>query len=124
MPNPIDLARLREFSDGTPDGLRQLAEMFLTHMAETTSALRPAVTNARADIIRAEAHKAAGTAGACGARHLGELLTRLETLGAEQRLDGTAEVLEEIETELARLRAFLEAAGGHDQQQTDVERPR
>jgi HPt (histidine-containing phosphotransfer) domain-containing protein len=120
MTDPIDLSRLHEFSDGSDDGLRQLAELFMTHMTEARAALGPAVANARADVVRREAHKAAGTAGACGARRLGELLTTLERL-AEKGIDGTVEVLAEIDDELARVRTFLEAH--RDARQTDVERP-
>jgi HPt (histidine-containing phosphotransfer) domain-containing protein len=109
MPDPVDVARLREFSDGSAEGLQQLIDLFLAHMHESAEALRPAVADLRAEEIRILAHKAAGTAGACGARDLARLLVTLEKLGANRELQRTAPVLEEIEQELARLRAFLAA---------------
>jgi HPt (histidine-containing phosphotransfer) domain-containing protein len=110
MASPVDLERMREFCDGTEQGLWELADMFVAHLSEAVTTLQAAVGDAQADAIRAEAHKAAGSAGACGAHGLRALLARLEQLGAEHRLEGTPEVLQEIETELARLRAFLHAA--------------
>ena len=110
MPNPIDLERFRDCSDGTPAGLQQLADMFLERMSEAAHALGPAVRDAQAEVIRTEAHRAAGAAGACGARVLGELLSRLEALGAERRLESTPAILGQFEQELTRVRRFLDAA--------------
>jgi HPt (histidine-containing phosphotransfer) domain-containing protein len=110
MTDPIDAARLREFSDGTSEGLKQLSEMFVAHMVESANALRPAVDRASAEEIRLRAHQAAGTAGACGAQRLAGLLTRLERLGAEGQLEGATQLMMEIDEEVARVRAFL--AGG------------
>ena len=110
MPNPIDLERFRDCSDGTEAGLDQLADLFLAHIVETADALRPAVTEGRAGDIQSVAHKGAGAAGACGARQLRELLTELEMLGAEERLERTAAVFGEIEQEVARVRDYLSAA--------------
>jgi HPt (histidine-containing phosphotransfer) domain-containing protein len=110
MPNPIDLERFRDCSDGTAAGLEELADLFLAHIAETAEALHPAVRDAQADVIQAVAHKGAGAAGACGARHLRELLTELEMLGAESRLERTPDVLSEIDREVARVSSYLTAA--------------
>jgi hypothetical protein len=40
---PIDLTRLRDFSDGTESGRRDLAALFVTHMEECLLAIRRAV---------------------------------------------------------------------------------
>ena len=111
MSDPIDLVRLREFSDGTPEGVRQLCDMFVSHMTEGTAALRPAVADGRADDIKAQAHKIAGTAGACGAGRLSALTSRMEALGADGQLAGTAPLMEEIDAELRSIRTFLLDAG-------------
>ena len=111
MADPIDLVRLREFSDGTPEGVRQLSDMFVSHMTESIAALRPAVDEGRAEDIRTHAHRVAGSAGACGAGHFNALLSRMETLGAAGELAGTAPLMEEIEAELQHIRRFLMDAG-------------
>ena len=105
--DPIDLARLRDFSDGTDAGMRELADMFMEHMADCAAALRPAVAEGRADVIRAEAHRASGTAGACGAQELAALLAALEAAGAEGRTGDAPGLMQRIDKETARVRAFF-----------------
>ena len=107
MPDPIDVSRLREFSDGTPDGVRQLVAMFLAHVGETFEELRGAIGQARADDIRSLAHRAAGAAGACGAVELARLLAIIETHGTEQQVGGTPALMDQADAELARVRTFL-----------------
>ena len=77
--NPIDLTRLRDFSDGTESGLRDLAALFVTHMEECLRAISRGVAGQDAEVIRTEAHRGAGTFGACGAQPLAALLAEVET---------------------------------------------
>ena len=117
--NPIDLARLRDFSDGTDDGVRGFAAMFVGHMDELVTALRGAVSARNGASIREEAHRGAGTAGACGARPLAALFLDLEALGAGHRVEEAAMLMPEVELELSRLREYIDATlasdGSHGQ---------
>ena len=63
---PIDLTRLRDFSDGTEPGLRDLAALFVMHMEECLLAIRRAVDERDSAVIRSEAHRGAGTFGEGG----------------------------------------------------------
>ena len=105
---PIDLTRLRDFSDGTEAGLRDLAGLFVTHMEECLLAIQRAVEERDSAVIRSEAHRGAGTFGACGAQPLAALLLELETLGVEQNVDAAAARLPAVSSEVARVREFLE----------------
>ena len=107
MQAPIDLERLRQFSDGSPEGLRQLVQMLLDQVDVTSADLRSAVVQARPDALSAIAHRGAGMAGACGARDLAGVLGRLEQLGDTAGLDGLDAVMKEAEAEFARLQEFL-----------------
>jgi HPt (histidine-containing phosphotransfer) domain-containing protein len=107
---PIDLTRLRDFSDGTDTGLRDLAALLVTHMEECLLAIRRAVEERDSPAIRSEAHRGAGTFGACGAQPLAALLLEIERLGAAQQVDEAAALLPAVASEVARARAFLEAA--------------
>jgi HPt (histidine-containing phosphotransfer) domain-containing protein len=106
--NPIDLARLRDFSDGTDAGLRELAGLFVTHMDECLAALRQGVVAQDGELIRTEAHRGAGTFGACGAQPLSALLTRIETLAAARQLPEATALLPQVEAEVGRVRACLD----------------
>jgi HPt (histidine-containing phosphotransfer) domain-containing protein len=107
--NPIDLTRLRDFSDGTESGLRELAALFVTHMEECLLAIRRGVAEWDGEVIRSEAHRGAGTFGACGAQPLAALLVDLEKLGAAQNVDEALALLPEVAGEVDRVREFLEA---------------
>ena len=106
---PIDLTRLRDFSDGTEAGLRDLAALFVTHMDECLIAIRRAAAARDSAAIRAEAHRGAGTFGARGAQPLAALLIDVEKLGAAQKVDEAAARLPAVADEVARVRSFLEA---------------
>ena len=124
--NPIDLTRLRDFSDGTESGLRDLAALFVTHMEECLLAIRRGVAEQDADVIRTEAHRGAGTFGACGAQPLAALLVDVERLGAAQKVGEVVALVPGLAEEIARVREFLEAtlapAGTPDADPTKVER--
>jgi CheY-like chemotaxis protein len=105
---PVDMARLRDFSDGTDAGVRQLADMFVSHMTECLEGLRVAAESGNKSVLRAEAHRWAGTAGACGARALAELLRQLEALDPADDSDA-ARLVSAIAAELAKVRSFLHA---------------
>jgi len=111
---PIDLARLRDFSDGSDQGMRELAGLFLSHMDDCVQALRAGIEAGDGEQLRTEAHRAAGTAGACGARALSTLLTRLETVDAARRLAESRTLVPEIEAELSQVRQFLSESLGLD----------
>src|SRR5262245_14698366 len=99
MPPAIDLERLAEFSDGTPEGLRTLIRIFLEDITQMIGELRTAVPGGDAGEIRMLAHRCAGSTGACGAARLGELLVDLEEAALSGRLDGRAGQMTAIDTE-------------------------
>ena len=116
--DPIDLARLRDFSDGTDNGMRELARMFLQHMDECLAAVRTAVAAGDWGSVRTEAHRGGGTAGACGAGELAAMLLQLEALALERRAEDAVALIPGVERELAQVSRFLDrtfaAAGGQD----------
>ena len=106
--NPIDLSRLREFSDGTDHGVRYLAALFISHMDECVASIRAAVTAEDGERVRTEAHRGAGTAGACGAQGLYRGLLELESLGASGQIGESSARLPAIEREVKGIREFLD----------------
>ena len=123
--NPIDLTRLRDLSDGTESGLRDLAALFVTHMEECLLAIRRGVAERDGEVIRTEAHRGAGRFGACGAQPLAVLLLEVERLGAAQKVDEVTALVPGLAAEVARVREFLEATlerTGTDAGATRVER--
>jgi HPt (histidine-containing phosphotransfer) domain-containing protein len=108
--HPIDLGRLRDFSDGTDAGMRDLAGLFVAHLDECLEALRRGVATQDAEVIRTEAHRGAGTFGACGAQPLSALLVALEHSAAARQLPEATALLPQVEAEVVRVREFLDTA--------------
>ena len=105
---PVDVERLQEFTDGTPENLRELTTLYLTQTAGQVDQLGAAVRAGNAAEIRRVAHSAAGASGTCGVRRLTTLLRELERKGAEGDLAGTPELYEQTQAEFSRVRSFLE----------------
>jgi HPt (histidine-containing phosphotransfer) domain-containing protein len=107
MPDPVDLERLREFSDGTDDGVRTLAGLFLDELEEAARALgRSASASARTE-LEIIAHRTGGTAGACGAVALASVLLNIESLAHAGQVEEAAGLLPQLERELTAVREFL-----------------
>jgi HPt (histidine-containing phosphotransfer) domain-containing protein len=105
MPDPVDLERLREFSDGTDDGVRTLAGLFLDELEEAARALRRSA-GARTE-LETIAHRIGGTAGACGAVALAGVLSSIESMAHAGQVEQAAELLPQLERELTAVRQFL-----------------
>ena len=105
MPDPVDLERLREFSDGTDDGVRTLASLFLDELEEAARALERSV-GMRTE-LETIAHRTGGTAGACGAVTLAGVLLNIESMARAGQVEQAAGLLPQLERELTAVRQFL-----------------
>jgi CheY-like chemotaxis protein len=106
---PVDMERLLEFTDGTPENLNELASLYLTQTGEQLEKLASAVAAGAASDVRRIAHSCAGASATCGMRQLVPLLRELERQGFEGVLTNAGQLAEEVEREFRRIRSFLEA---------------
>jgi CheY-like chemotaxis protein len=67
---PVDMARLLDFTNGSPENLRELVTLYLTQTREQLQQLRAAVTAAAPADVRRLAHSCAGASATCGVRGL------------------------------------------------------
>jgi HPt (histidine-containing phosphotransfer) domain-containing protein len=107
MTEPADVARIRSFADGMPGGLKELVEQFIAHTTETIGELRVAANAADVSRVQMLAHRAAGTAGVCGAARLMALLREVENHAKNKAVERFTDGVAAIEAELARVHAFL-----------------
>jgi HPt (histidine-containing phosphotransfer) domain-containing protein len=107
MPDPVDLERLYEFSDGTAEGVRTLAGLFLDELEDAARALgRSAAAGAWTELATT-AHRSGGTAGACGAVALAGVLLQLESMADAGQVEQAAGLMPQLERELTAVRRFL-----------------
>jgi HPt (histidine-containing phosphotransfer) domain-containing protein len=107
MPDPVDLERLCEFSDGTADGVRTLAGLFLDELEEAARALALSAAAGAWTELETIAHRSGGTAGACGAVALAGVLLQLESMAHGGQVEQAAGLLPQLERELTAVRQFL-----------------
>lgn len=78
---PVDLDRLREMTDGTEAGIRELIELYLEQTASQLEQIVDAVRSGRAGDVRRIAHSCAGASATCGMKEIVPLLRELERRG-------------------------------------------
>jgi CheY-like chemotaxis protein len=107
---PVDMDRLLEFTDGSPENLRELVELYLSQTTEQLEKLRAALAAADAAEVRRVAHSCAGASATCGMRHMVPLLRELERQGREGKLDDAGTLFEQTAAEFQKVRLFLESS--------------
>jgi CheY-like chemotaxis protein len=105
---PANLARLRELTDGTEAGFRELVELYLEQTTRQMEQLSKAVREGKARDVRRIAHSCVGASATCGIEGLVPLLRELERQSGEGNLTQAAELCAAAIDEFARLSAFLQ----------------
>jgi len=105
---PVDLNRLMDFTDGTPENTRELVDLYLSQTSEQLVKLRDAIAKSSTDEVRRLAHSAAGASGTCGVKPLAALLRKLEQQATEQDLSEATVLAQQIAGEFAHARVYLE----------------
>ncbi len=101
IPAPIDLARLREFSDGDLQLERELSALYVETAAVYIGQMRSALDDAEA--WSKAAHALKGASVNFGAVELADTAARAE------RAEPSTELLDELSSRLVAVRSFLEA---------------
>jgi CheY-like chemotaxis protein len=96
----IDQRRLDSASMGSPELRAVLIKAFLTHSRPRVEKLRQFLRQGDAQGIQFEAHAMKGMCATLGATRCAELFGRIEKLGAEQRLEPVAPLLDHAELEV------------------------
>ena len=106
-PPPVDVERLMEFSDGTPESLRELITLYLDQTGKQLEQLQVAVQTANAPEVRRIAHSSAGANATCGMTVLAPLLRELEHLAGENNLSTAPELCTRCKHEYTRVTKAL-----------------
>ncbi len=104
---PVDMDRLLEFTDGSPENLQELVTLFLTQTSGQLAELQRAVTGEAAAEVRRLAHSCAGASSTCGMRGLSSMLRELERQGMEGKLTNAAQICQDAHREFESIRDFL-----------------
>ena len=104
---PVDMERLRDFSSGDSESLRELVNLYLDQTGENLELLHRAMKAGHMDEMRRLAHASAGASATCGMRSIAPWFRELEKTAQEGNVDQVEEPYIQAKEELERIRDFL-----------------
>ena len=102
------MERLIEFSNGNPENLRELIDLYLQQTTKQIEELKSAIDAGAADAVRRLAHSCAGASATCGMSPIASLLRELERQGHERQLATAGQLYAQVAAEFQRIRDFLD----------------
>ncbi len=104
----VDLDRLRDVTDGDPEGIRRLVGMYLEQADSLLDQLRAAVDSNSGDLTAQVAHKLVGSSISCGVKAFSLSLRQLERLGRSGDLSGAGALVSDVRQTYPRVRSILD----------------
>jgi len=104
--NPIDFEKALDEFEGDEEFLMELLLTFLENVRTQIKAIRQAISDGDADLVRREAHSIKGGAANLTADDLCSVANELEKIGKSSTLEGSIEVLGQLEKEFCRLEIY------------------
>lgn len=104
----VDLESALARFDGDMDFLKSMFVKFMKYVPEQMKALNEALSAGDAEEVQRHAHSIKGSAGSLSATIITALARNLEEMGERRELSGAMPVVEELNTEISRLKKFVE----------------
>jgi len=104
---PVEMARLVDLTEGSPESMRELIEMFYKQTAQQLNQIEDAVRENKAADVGHIAHSCKGASATLGMTRLAATLLKLEKLGKSGALAGAGEFCAEARREFGDIQAFL-----------------
>ncbi len=105
---PLDLARLRETSEGDREFEAELLAIFIEDCASRIAALRQSLEAGDAETLRRDAHTIKGSARNLGTTRLDKYAEDLEHSAAAGRLEPAAGLIAQIQAEYEEFCSYAE----------------
>jgi len=104
---PVEMTRLMDLTEGSPESMRELIDLFYKQTAQQLNQIEDAVrANKPADIGHI-AHSCKGACATLGMTRMAAVLLKLEKLGKSGALTGAEEFCAEARREFKEIQAFL-----------------
>ncbi|MGV3775003.1 MAG: Hpt domain-containing protein [Verrucomicrobiales bacterium] len=104
---PVDMDRLRDFTDGTSENLRELINLYIDQTDIYLTELKTAADAGDPNQVRRIAHSAAGSSATCGMTALAAFLRTIEQAAEGSSLDEALLTLPHALAEYDRVKAYL-----------------
>jgi signal transduction histidine kinase/HPt (histidine-containing phosphotransfer) domain-containing protein len=105
---PVDVERLLDFSNGDPQQLRELSQLYLDQLQERLGKMEQAFKDSNVSVIQHLAHSSAGASSTCGMGRIAQMFSEMEKLCMKGRLAEARAIFAPLTQEFNRIRIFLE----------------
>ncbi|TAK97248.1 MAG: hybrid sensor histidine kinase/response regulator, partial [Verrucomicrobia bacterium] len=105
---PVDMERLKDFTDGNEENLRELVTLYLKQTSAQLEELDLAVQANQTADVRRVAHSCAGASATCGMARIVPLLRELEMQGHDGKLNGADDLMKQVHREYELISKKLE----------------
>lgn len=106
--DPMALKNLQDMAGGDVEFLLDLINTFLQDAPQMLVDMRQSLDSGDAKLLHRAAHSLKSNSAEFGAMKLSEMSRQLETLTKEGSVEGTGELIADIEAEFAQVKAALE----------------
>jgi HPt (histidine-containing phosphotransfer) domain-containing protein len=112
-PSPLDAARVAELTEifGDAQSVRELFDEFFQELDPRLDTLRNGLAEGRPDLVDTAAHAIKGSSANLGADAVRDCARTVEDLARANQLQNVEPLLDRLESELTRLRAWIEQNG-------------
>ncbi len=109
----MDIGMMEADLGGDAESLQAILVGFIEDAKRRVERMRRAVSLGDGELLRKEAHTLKGASGTLSAERLSRLSFELEELATSGRVEGRADLAEQIEKELHRLEAYVSRERGN-----------
>jgi CheY-like chemotaxis protein len=109
---PVEMDRLNDLTDGNPDNLRELVELYYKQTTQQLAQIEAAASANKTDEVRRVAHSCAGASATLGMTRLVPMLRNLEKQGASGTLTDALQIFEDAAREFKQIQKFLAGQPG------------
>jgi HPt (histidine-containing phosphotransfer) domain-containing protein len=101
------MSRLEDLTDGNPESMRELIDLFYKQTAQQLNQIEDAVRAKKSDDVGHIAHSCKGASATLGMTRLAAALLKLEKLGKSGALTGAEEFCAEARREFKEIQTFF-----------------
>ena len=104
---PVEMTRLADLTEGDPDSMRDLVDLFYNQTEKQLKQIEDAVRANQSAEVGHVAHSCKGASATLGMARLAAVLLKLEKLGKSGALDGAEPICAEARREFKDIQTFL-----------------
>ena len=104
----VDVERVMEFASGDPEGVKELANLYIEQTLSSLSKLKSAILANNIKEVQHLAHRTGGASATCGMMRIAKTFKSMELMASGGSLAGALTLQGQVEREFNEIRNFLD----------------